>query len=114
MHILTITLLPSLKILKKHLLERYQPCFQSTKLNTYHFETFAYVVNSEETLNPSFEEEKKFTLIDMISWSFMIHDDKAIIMVIHYPVSDAIPPRSCHPIILTPYTIVWFPDDLCL
>ena len=120
----SFTFFPDVK--QQQLLERYQPRFQVTKLNTYHYGTFAYILNGERVRKQKFGakdvcNDRYEYFIENDSWSLIIreveltYDDKRNTLIYDGHTLPCLHDDGfCHPTILTPYTIVWFPDDLCL
>ena len=76
-HINAFTFFDDIK--KQQLLERYQPRFQITRLNTYQYGTFAYVHNSDLVLNVKYgatkvSKDKHEYIIEKDSWSLIARE----------------------------------------
>ena len=112
-------------IQKQCVLETKQPPFRITKLITFHYGVFAWIANSQLVLNSTLREkavcwDRYDYNIEKDSWSLIIKEivityDEIInsfIMDTLYLVSVMM--VFCKPIIFTPFTIVWFPEELCL
>ena len=113
-------------IQKQRLLETKQPPFRITKLNTYHYGAFAWITNSQLVLNSTLKEkavcwDRYEYIIEKDSWSLIVkeieitYDDKENKLIYHGHTLPCLHDDGfCKPTILTPFTIVWFPEDLCL
>ena len=111
---------------KQQLLERYQPRFQITRLNSYNYGIFAYVQNSDLVLNLKYGatnvcRNKHEYIIEKDSWSLIVreveltYDEKEnTFKNIGHTLPCLHDDGFCHQTILSPYTFVWFPDDFCL
>ena len=113
---------------KQHTLETTgkQPPFRIKELNTYHYGTFTYITNSQ--LIPDYSRglasvcwDKYEYKIEKDSWSLIVreveitYDDKENTLIYDGHILPCLHDDGfCKPTILTPYTIVWFPEDLCL
>ena len=113
-------------IQKQRLLETKQPLFHITKLNTFHSGAFAWIANSQKILNSTLKEkavswDRYEYIIEKDSWPLNVKeieitndDDEDNYLIYHghtLPLHD-----DCFykPTILTPFTIVWFPEEPCL
>ena len=113
-------------IQKQRLLETKQPPFRITKLNTFHYGAFAWISNSQLVLNSTIKEkavcwDRYEYIIEKDSWSLIVkeieitYDDKDNKLIYHGHTLPCLHDDGfCKPTILTPFTIVWFPEDLCL
>ena len=113
-------------IQKQRLLETKQPPFRITKLNTFHYGAFAWISNSQLVLNSTLKEkavcwDRYEYIIEKDSWSLIVkeieitYDDKDNKLIYHGHTLPCLHDDGfCKPTILTPFTIVWFPEDLCL
>ena len=111
---------------KQQLLERFQSRFQITRLKTNHYGTFAHDHKSDLVLNMKYgatnvRKDKHEYIIEKDSWSFIVreveltYDGKENTLIYNRHTLLCLHDDGfCHPTILTSYTIVWFPDDLCL
>ena len=113
-------------IQKQRLLETKQSPFRITKLNTFHYGAFAWISNSQLVLNSTLKEkavcwDRYEYIIEKDSWSLIVkeieitYDDKDNKLIYHGHTLPCLHDDGfCKPTILTPFTIVWFPEDLCL
>ena len=104
----------------------HQPPFRVTKLNSLHYGTFTYIPNSQ--LIPNYNHgiesvcwDRYEYVIEKDSWSLIIreveltYDDKKNTLIYNGHILPCLHDDGfCKPTILTPYTIVWFPEELCL
>ena len=114
-------------IVKQKTLEEKQPHFKVRKLNTFHYGAFAYITNSRKLVLDAKLKERSVCwdtyeyIIEKDSWSLIIreieltYDDKENLLIYN---GHTLPcyhnDGFCQPTILTPYTIVWFPQEFCL
>ena len=110
----------------QRLLETKQPPFRITKLNTFHYGAFAWIANSQLVLNSTLKENaicwnRSEYNIEKDSWSLIVkeneinYDDKDNKFIYHGHTLPCLHDDGvCKPTILTPFTIVWFPEELCL
>ena len=110
----------------QRLLETKQPPFRITKLNTFHYGAFAWIANSQLVLNSTLKEKaicwnRSEYNIEKDSWSLIVkeneinYDDKDNKFIYHGHTLPCLHDDGvCKPTILTPFTIVWFPEELCL
>ena len=111
---------------KQQLLEKYQPRFRITRLNTYHYCTFAYVQISDHVLNLKYDatnvcRNKHEYIIEKDRWSLTVREveltydeNENTIIYNGHTLPCLHDDGFCHPTIISTYTIVWFPGDLCL
>ena len=113
-------------IQKRRLLETKQPSLRITKLNTIYYGAFARVTNSQLVLNSIPTEQvvcwdRYEYVIEKDSWYLIVHE-----IELPYVGEDnklkyhghTLPCLHddcfCKPTFLTPFTFLWFPEDLCL
>ena len=113
-------------IQKQRLLETKQTPFRITKLNTFHYGAFAWITNSQLVLSSTLKEKAVCwdgyeNIIEKDNWSLVVkeieitYDDKDNKLIYHgYTLPCLHDDGFCKPTILTPFTIVWFPEELCL
>ena len=113
-------------IQKQRLLETKQPPFRITKLNSFHYGAFAWISNSQLVLNSTLKEkavcwDRYEYIIEKDRWSLIVkeientYDDKDNKLIYHGHTLPCLHDDGfCKPTILTPFTIVWFPEELCL
>ena len=113
-------------IQKQRLLETKQPFFRITKLNTFHFGAFAWIANSQLVINSTLKEkavcwDRYEYILEKDSWSVIVkeieitYDDKDNKLIYHEHTLPCLHDDGfCKPTILTPFTIVWFPEEFCL
>ena len=113
-------------IQKQRLLETKQPPFRITKLNTFHYGASAWITNSQLVINSTLKEkavcwDRNEFIIEKDSWSLIVkeieitYDDKDNELIYHGHTLPCLHDDGfCKPTILTPFIIVWFPEELCL
>ena len=113
-------------IQKQCLLETKQPTFRITKLNTFHYVASAWIANSQLVLNSTLKEKAVYWdryeyIIEKDSWSLIVreieitYDGKDTRPIYHRHTLPCLHDDGfCKPTIITPFTIVWFPEDICL
>ena len=112
-------------IQKQRLLETKQHPFRITKLNTFQYGAFALIANSQPVLNSTVKEkavcwDRCEYIIENDSWSLIVkeieitYDDKDNKLIYHGHTLHCLHDDGfCKPTILTPFTIVWFREELC-
>ena len=110
-------------IQKQRLLETKRP-FRITKLNIFHYGAFAWITNSQLVLNSTLKAvcwDRYEYIIEKDSCSLIVkeleitYDDKDNKLIYHGHTLPCLHDDGfCKPTILTPFTIVWFPEELCL
>ena len=110
---------------KQRLLETIQPPSRITKLDTFHYSAFAWIANSQLVLDSTLKEkavcwERYEYIIEKDSWSLIVkeieitYDDKNNKLIYHGHTLPCLHDDGfSKPTLLTPFTIVWFPEELC-
>ena len=100
--------------------------FRITKLNTFHYGAFAWITNFQLVKNSTPKEKavgwyRYEYIIEKGSWSLIVkeielsYDDKDTKLIFDgHKLPCLMDDGFCKPTILTPNTIVWFPQELCL